>query len=86
MEEITRISQNSKKESDTYYSCDNCIASRFSASFALVKDEKILFVSKYYEKLEYFVEELKRLNPKHVDRRKFKIKSGDEIFKKWERK
>ena len=26
---ITRISQNSKRECDTYYSCDNCIASGF---------------------------------------------------------
>ena len=57
-----------------------------SASFALVKDEKILFVSKYYENLEYFVEELKRLNPKYADRREFEIRSGDEIVKKWERR
>ena len=55
-------------------------------SFALCKNNKILGVAKYFEDLEYFVEELKRLNPKWVDRRDFKIISGNEIIKEWERK
>ena len=54
--------------------------------FALTKDNKILLVAKYYEDLEEFVEELKKLNPKWVDRRTFKIVSGSEIIKEWKRK
>lgn len=55
-------------------------------SFALYKNEKMLGVAKYHEDLEYFVEELKRLNPKWVDRREFTIRCGNEIFKNWKRK
>lgn len=55
-------------------------------SFALYKNEKILGVAKYFEDLEYFVEELKRLNPKTIDRRDFKIINGTEIIKEWKRK
>lgn len=54
--------------------------------FALVKDNKILMVAKFFEDLEEFVEELKKLNPKWTDRRDFKIVSGNEIIKKWIRK
>ena len=54
--------------------------------FALVKDNKILMVAKYFEDLEEFVEELKRLNPKWIDRRKFKVVSGSETIKEWKRK
>ena len=54
--------------------------------FALVKDNKILMVAKSWEDLEYFVEELKRLNPEFVDRREFKVVSGNEIIKDWKRK
>ena len=55
-------------------------------SFALCKNSKILGVAKYFEDLEYFVEELKRLNPKTIDRRDFKIISGNEIIREWKRK
>ncbi len=55
-------------------------------SFALYKNKKILGVAKYFEDLEDFVEELKRLNKNFVDRREFKIMSGNEIIKEWKRK
>lgn len=55
-------------------------------SFALYKNGEILLTAKYWEDLEDFVEELKKLNPKWIDRREFTIRSGDEIFKRWERK
>lgn len=55
-------------------------------SFALCKNGKILGIAKYFEDLEYFVEELKRLNSKWIDRREFKIMSGNEIIKEWTRK
>lgn len=55
-------------------------------SFALYKNDKILGVAKYFEDLEDFVEELKRLNKNRVDRREFKIVSGDQIIKEWEKK
>lgn len=54
--------------------------------FALIKDNKILLVAKYFEDLEEFVEELKKLNPKTIDRRDFKVVSGSEIIKDWKRK
>ena len=54
--------------------------------FALCKNNKILGIAKYFEDLEYFVEELKRLNPKTIDRRDFKIISGNEIIREWKRK
>lgn len=55
-------------------------------SFALCKNNKILLVAKYFEDLEYFVEELKKLNPDTIDRREFKIISGDEVIREWKRK
>ena len=54
--------------------------------FALIKNNKILLVAKYFEDLEEFVEELKKLNPKTIDRRDFKVVSGSEIIKGWKRK
>lgn len=54
--------------------------------FALVKDNKILMVAKFYEDLEEFVEELKKLNPRWIDRRDFRVVSGNEIIKEWKRK
>lgn len=54
--------------------------------FALCRNNKIIGVSKYFEDLEYFVEELKRLNPKTIDRRDFRIISGSETIKEWKRK
>lgn len=42
-----------------------------------------------WEDLESFVEEVKKLNPDFIDRRKFKIVFGNgsnEIFKIWNRK
>lgn len=54
--------------------------------FALCKKNKILGIAKYFEDLEDFVEELKKLNPKWVDRRDFKIISGAETIREWKRK
>ena len=55
--------------------------------FALYKNEKLLFVSKHWEDLEEFVEELKKLNKKTIDRREFTIRTSEkEIFKSWSRK
>lgn len=51
----------------------------------LYKNGKKLLVG-CWEDLDYFVEELKRLNPKLVDRRDFKIMSGNEIIKEWKKK
>ena len=52
----------------------------------LYKDNKLLLRG-MWEDLESFVEELKELNPKFVDRRNFKILSYDGyILKKWYRK
>lgn len=52
----------------------------------LYKNDKLLLMG-IYEDLENFVEELKELNPKFVDRKDFKIvsRSGD-ILKIWNRK
>ncbi len=55
-------------------------------SFALYKNNKILLVAKYFEDLEYFVEKLKKINPNTIDRREFKIISGDEVVREWKRK
>ena len=54
-------------------------------STALYKNNKLLLVG-CWEDLEYFVEELKRLNPKYIDRREFTIKCEEEIIKRWNRK
>ncbi len=54
-------------------------------SFALYKNDKILGVAKYFEDLEDFVEELKRVNKNWVDRRDFKIVCGNEIIREWKR-
>lgn len=52
----------------------------------LYKDGRLLLRG-MYEDLEHFVEELKELNPKFVDRRNFKILTVDGyILKKWNRK
>lgn len=52
----------------------------------LYKKDKILLRG-MYEDLESFVEELKILNPKFVDRKEFKIISpSGEVLKKWFRK
>ena len=56
-------------------------------SFGLYKNNKLLFVARYWEDLDEFVEELKRLNKKYVDRREFTIRTGEnEILKSWNRK
>lgn len=53
--------------------------------FALCRNNKII-IAKYWEDLEQFVEELKQLNQKWIDRREFKIISGNEVIKEWNRK
>jgi hypothetical protein len=55
-------------------------------SFALYRKEKIITVAKYYEDLEEFVEELKKLNPRWIDRREFTIRCKDEIIRSWQSK
>ena len=52
----------------------------------LYKNDKLLLRG-MWEDLERFVEELKKINTKFVDRRDFKILSSDGyIMKKWTRK
>lgn len=55
-------------------------------SASLYKNGKLIMVAKYYEDLEEFVEELKRLNPKWVDRREFEVRMGEDVMKIWKRK
>ncbi len=52
--------------------------------FTLYKNNKALLNAKYCEDLVDFVEELKELNKKYVDR--FVIKSYEEVFYSWNRK
>lgn len=54
--------------------------------FVLYRNEKAILVGKYWEDLVDFVNELKELNKRYVDRRDFVVKSGDEILYSWKRK
>ena len=54
--------------------------------FGLYKNNELLCVAKYWEDLQDFVEELKKLNKKYVDRREFTIKTGKDIIYEWHRK
>lgn len=51
--------------------------------FVLYKNNKAILRGKYWEDLVYFVEELKDLNKKFVDRREFVVKSDNEILYNW---
>lgn len=52
----------------------------------LYKNDKLLLRG-MWEDLESFVEELKKINPKFVDRRDFKIIAVDGcVIKNWDRK
>ena len=58
----------------------------YAVTSYLYKDNKLLLRG-MWEDLESFVEELKELNPKFVDRRDFKILTVDGcVMKKWTRK
>lgn len=59
---------------------------RMKVAFGLYKKDELLFVARYWEDLQEFVEELKKLNKKWVDRREFSIRSGNEIIFSWNRK
>lgn len=54
--------------------------------FTLYKSNKPILNGRYWEDLVEFVEELKELNKKFVDRRKFVVKSYDEVLYTWNRK
>lgn len=54
--------------------------------FVLYKNGKGILCSRYWEDLVDFVEELKNLNKKFVDRRDFVVKSGNEVLYCWKRK
>lgn len=54
-------------------------------SIGLYRNKKLIMVG-FWEDLESFVEELKKLNPKTIDRREFEIKVGEEVLKRWNRK
>lgn len=54
--------------------------------FTLYKNNKALLNAKYWEDLVSFVEELKELNKKYVDRREFTVRSYDEVLYSWNRK
>lgn len=65
---------------------DNVDLNIFTVTGYLYKDGRLLLCG-MCEDLESFVEELKELNPKFVDRRNFKILTVDGyILKKWNRK
>ena len=51
--------------------------------FVLYKNNKAFLRGKYWEDLVDFVEELKDLNKKFVDRREFVVKSDNEILYNW---
>lgn len=53
--------------------------------FTLFRKDKALLTSRYWEELYSFVEELKRLNKKTIDRRDFTIKAtySTEVFESW---
>lgn len=55
--------------------------------FELIKNNEILMTGKYWEDLEQFVEDVKKLNPHEIDRRQFKIKfmNSNEVFKEWKK-
>lgn len=54
--------------------------------FVLYKNNKPILRGRYWEDLVDFVEELKELNKKYVDRREFVVKSNDEILYNWNRR
>ncbi len=54
--------------------------------FTLYRDNIPILNSRYWEDLVDFIEELKRLNPKFVDRRNFIVKSYDQVMYSWNRK
>ncbi|MBQ3413854.1 MAG: hypothetical protein IJH39_00570 [Clostridia bacterium] len=54
--------------------------------FTLYKEQKALLNCRYWEDLVEFVEELKKLNKKYVDRRTFTVKCNNEIIYYWNRK
>lgn len=54
--------------------------------FTLCKNGRALLCARYWEDLVTFVEELKQLNKKYVDRREFTVKSCNEVMYSWSRK
>lgn len=54
--------------------------------FILYKNNKPILRGRYWEELVDFVEELKELNKKFVDRREFVVKSYDEVLHSWKRR
>lgn len=58
----------------------------FAITGLLYKNDKLLMIG-IHEDLENFVEELKELNKRFVDRREFKVVSQNgDILKQWIRK
>lgn len=49
-------------------------------------NNKPILNSKHWEDLVEFIEELKKLNPKFVDRRDFIVKSYEQVMYSWNRK
>lgn len=54
--------------------------------FTLYKNGKILLLGQYWEDLVDFVDELKKLNKKYIDRREFVVKSYNDVLYSWNRK
>ena len=54
--------------------------------FILYKNNKPILRGRYWEDLVDFIEELKELNKKFVDRREFVVKSNDEVLHSWRRR
>jgi len=54
--------------------------------FILYKNNEIIATAEHFENLEEFVEELKKLNSKLIDRREFVIMNKKAVIKKWYRR
>lgn len=59
---------------------------RYGKLFTLYRNNIPILNARYWEDLVDFIEELKRLNPKFVDRRNFIVKSYDQVMYSWNRK
>lgn len=54
--------------------------------FTLYINNELLLYANHWEELVEFVEKLKKLNKKFIDRRKFVIKGYNQVLYRWYRK
>lgn len=57
-------------------------------AWGLYKKDRLIVCAKYWEDLEYFLDEFKKLNKNYIDRREFTIKvlGSKQVFKAWSKK